>query len=277
MENPRIAFFGTPALCTLYLDALAAAGMSPGLIVTNPDRKVGRGNKRRLISPEPKSWADTHDVACLQPEKINEDFLVELRREPWDIFIVVAYGKILPQELLDIPTHGSLNVHYSLLPRWRGASPTEAAILAGDSETGVCIQQMVYELDAGPIVAQRTLTILPETSTIPLRHELSLVGSQLLTEILPDYLAGGITPTEQDRNAATHCRKIKKEHGEITLGDDPLELWRKYRAYHPWPGLYFWDENGKRIKISQASWQDGEFIIEKVIPEGKGEVDYRGE
>lgn len=264
----RIAFFGTPPLTIEILDALAASGYTPSLIVTNPDAPQGRG--MILTSPLPKQWADERSIAVLQPKKITDDIILELKQQEWDLFIVVAYGAILPQALIDIPTHGTINIHYSLLPQYRGATPVEAAILAGDTRTGVCIQKMVYVLDAGPIIAQEEESIHKDDTTVTLRGRLNTKAATLLVQTLPLYLNGSITPIAQDESKATRCKKIKKEDGCITLEDDPILLDRKYRAYQPWPGLYFFVQKNDitiRVKIKTATFDGHHFIPTLVIPE----------
>lgn len=273
--SPQFIFFGTPDVASETLEILKSHGVMPQLIVTAPDRPVGR---HFVMTPSPvKVWADENNIPTLQPEKITPDIVLYLQQKAQelgvDIFIVVAYGKILPQSLIDIPTRGTYNIHYSLLPRHRGASPVEAAILAGDPETGVSIQKMVFKLDAGPVVAESKIAIDANDTTPSLRGKLIPIGAHLLADILPT-LASDMPATIQDESAATHCGKTKKEDGLIDpFTDDPIITWRKYRAYQPWPGLYF-IEDGKRIKITSARFEHGKFIIERVIPEGKKEMNW---
>ncbi len=177
-----------------------------------------------------------------------------------------------------MPKLGTLNIHYSLLPQYRGASPVEAAILNGDTETGVSIQKMVFRLDAGPIIAEARTSIDPNETHTELRNRLIPIGAELLVQsVLSPLLAGeglGVR-FEQDESHMSHCGKIKKEDGLINpITDDPQELWNKYRAYFGWPGLYFFDTENKRVKITKARFENGKFIIEKVIREGKPESNY---
>lgn len=265
---PKIAFFGTPPFTTEILDALHAHGYTPSLIVTGPDKAVGRG--LHIASPAPKLWAEAYGITVIQPEKLTRELLERLSQEVWDLFIVVAYGKILPQELITMPKHGTLNIHYSLLPKYRGATPVESAILSGDSITGVCIQQMVYTLDAGDILASQEVAILPEDTTPTLRARLNTVATELLIETLPRYIEGAIIATPQDSSKATHCKKIKKEDGQVTLTEDPLTLDKKYRAYTPWPGLYFFIQRHSkdvRVKIKKAHYENDAFHIDSYVPE----------
>lgn len=273
-HSKKIAFFGTPDLCLVYLDALIESDYTPSLLVTNPDRPVGRKQSELAASPV-KEWGLEKDIEIFQPEKLDDIAFAKLGEEDWDLFIVVAYGKIIPEKFITLPKHGTLNVHYSLLPRWRGATPTEAAILHGDDETGVSIQEMRFKLDSGPVIAWHEIPLEGDETTPELRGTLSSLGAKLLIETLPKYFAGEITPTEQDENAVTTCRLIKKSHGEVKLSDPDIELWRKYRGYYGWPGIFFFDQDGKRVKITDADYQGNTFIIKKVIPEGKKEQGWK--
>ena len=272
MQNKtRIAFFGTPELCVPILTKLKNNGFEPVLIVTNPDRPIGR---KQILTPTPvKTWGLENDTPVWQPEKITKDFVKDFEEQNIDLSIVVAYGKILPQSLIDTPRLGTINIHYSLLPRWRGASPVEASILAGDAKTGVAIQQMVKKLDAGPILAQREHVIGDKITAPELRNELNIMGAELLVQILPQIINQEITPEQQDEGQATHCGKFTKADAEVNLSDDDLELWRKYRAYYYWPRIYYFD-NGTRTIITQADFQNGKFIIKKILPAGGKEKDF---
>jgi len=273
----KIAFFGTPELCIPYLEKLQDTPFQPSLIVTNPDRPQGRKHSD-LIAPPVKKWAQSHDIACLQPESITPEWIESLQEKgDWDLFIVIAYGKILPKTLINLPKNGTINVHYSLLPRWRGATPVEAAILHGDATTGVSIQKMRYMLDAGPVISSASIELDNTETSQGLREILTTIGADLLLETLPGYLAGKLKPILQNNAHITTCTLIAKSDGEVNLSkmtDD--ELFRRYRAYTPWPGIFFFDEknDNKRIKISSARFENSTFITESVIPEGKGEQDW---
>lgn len=272
-KETNIIFWGTPELCIPYLNTLKEAGYTIQAIVTTPDKPVGR--KQILTPSATKVWGIAHNIKILQPEKLDALFEQELKTLSPDISIVVAYGRIIPQSTIDIPSHGTLNVHYSLLPRWRGASPVEAAILAGDNSTGVSIQKMKYELDAGDVIAEESITLKGGEFSEDLKQSLTEKGSALLANILPNYLEGLVQAKPQNPSDISKCGIISKSDGEINLGESPTLLWRKYRAYKPWPGIFFFDETGKRIKITQARFDQGEFIIEKIIPEGKKETDWK--
>jgi len=190
------------------------------------------------------------------------------------LFIVVAYGKILPEKLINLPKLGSLNIHYSLLPKYRGASPVESAILNGDIETGVTIQKMEFKMDAGPIVAQEKIFIHSNEKTPDLRKRLIKIGGELLVKTLPIYIENKIKLIPQNEIEATYCKKIKKEDGLIDLNDSPIKNYNKYKAYAIWPRTYFF-KNGKRIIVTKAKLENDEFIIEKIIPENGKEIYYK--
>lgn len=272
-NNTNIIFWGTPDITLPYLEKIEQAGYNIRAVVTLPDRPVGR--KQILTAPLPKTWAEERNIPVFQPEKLDQNFADEITKINPDISIVVAYGKIIPENIINLPSCGTLNVHYSLLPRWRGATPVESAILHGDKKTGVSIQQMVFKLDAGDIFAEKEITLQGNEFREELRQTLSEIGSDLLIKSLPDIINKTLHPKAQDESLVTRAKILKKEDGEIKLSDDPQILWQKWRAYFPWPGLFFFDEHGKRIKITQTRFENGQFIIEKVIPEGKKEINWK--
>jgi methionyl-tRNA formyltransferase len=186
---------------------------------------------------------------------------------------VVAYGKIFPDALITLFPKGVINVHYSLLPKYRGASPMEAALLAGDAETGVSVQRMVLEVDAGDILAQEKTEIGPDETARELRPRLIDMGAKLLVASLPGYLDGSLPLTPQDASQASRAPKFQKEAGLLSLDAPDRENWHKYRAYADTIGTYFMKDD-KRYKITKASYTNGTFKIERVIPEGKREMDY---
>jgi methionyl-tRNA formyltransferase len=191
--------------------------------------------------------------------------------------LVVAYGKILPQRFIDMFPKGILNVHYSLLPKYRGASPVETALLNGDTLTGVAIQKMVKELDAGDVLEEEEVSILPTETTRELRPRLVQIGAELLITTLPLFLSDEVLYTPQDPAHISHTHKIKKEDGELNLSDDALTNWNTYRAYAENPGTYFFMERGGkriRVKIKTATYNGKEFIPLRVVPEGKQEMDW---
>ena len=270
MKN--IVFFGSPDVCLPYLHILKGTDYEPSLIVCNPDRPVGR--KQILTPPPTKVWGNEHNIKVIQPETLskNDELFNQISSMQPDLFIVIAYGKIMPRRFIDLPTFKTINVHYSLLPRWRGACPTEAAILHGDTKTAMTIQQMRFELDSGPIIAKVDKELNGTEYTKDLRDELSQLGAHLLIETLPKIFAGEITPVEQDESHMTHCAKITKEDAQLLDTDSEITKWRKFRAYHEWPMAWYFDSNQKRVKITGAKYENDTFIITRFIREGESEV-----
>ncbi len=274
-NNLSVAFFGTPDRAVYVLDELKKAGILPNLIITQPDRPQGR--KLILTPPPVKTWAQKEGIEVLQPSTLkDEHFINTLKSGHFDVFVVVAYGKILSQEILDIPKHGALNLHASLLPLLRGSCPIETAILTDMKETGVSIIRMDDKMDHGPIIAEKK--IIPPTWPLPADQLAKLLvteGGKLFADILPQWVAGTLKATEQDHSKATFTKKIVKEDGEINLSDNGYTNFLKYNAYKGWPNTFFFaDIKGKRtrITITDAEYKDGMFIIKKVIPEGKKEM-----
>lgn len=220
------------------------------------------------------------DFAFFGSDEFASTVLNELAKHGWkpnpeskNLFVVASYGKILTKEELAIPKHGTLNIHPSLLPKYRGASPIQAAILSGDEETGVCIMLVDEKMDHGPVLASQKVKIKGQ-NYLEVKENLARIGARLLVEVAPKYIAGEIRPVEQDHSQATFTKKIKRDDGEVKLTDDPVVLYRKFLAYDPWPGIFFFDSRGKRIKITAAKLENGEFTIERVLPEAKREMDY---
>ncbi len=292
-KDLKFVFWGTPDVASETLEILKENKYLPSLIVTSPDRPQGR---KMLVTPSPvKIWAEKNKILYIQPEILNKEVWDVLRtlggsgdngkrksraldfcgeQNIPDLFIVVAYGKILPEEILNFPKLGSVNLHYSLLPKYRGASPVESAILHGDEETGITIQKMEFKMDSGPIIAQEKVKILPNEKASELRARLIKIGGDLLVKVLPEYIEKKITPIEQNETFATHCKKIKKEDGLLDLNADGIINYNKFRAYSTWPRTFFFKE-GKRIIITDAKLENGEFKILKIIPEGGKDIDYK--
>ncbi len=274
----KIAFFGTPIFAVRILKQLEKYDFLPILIVTMPDRPQNR--KLALKMPAVKEWALEKNIDVLQPEKLNDEVIAEIQNTEWDLFLVASYGNILPKKLLNIPRYGTLNVHPSLLPKYRGSSPIESQILADDRKTGISIMLMDEKLDHGPIVSQARLEIAEEDwplSKPVLEDMLATEGGDFLAESILEWVAGDITPEPQDENEATYTKKIKKEDGEINLTGDPRQNFLKIQAFNGWPWTYFFiTKNDKkiRIKITSATFQNGELVLNRIIPEGKREMDY---
>ncbi|MGH2543210.1 MAG: methionyl-tRNA formyltransferase [Ardenticatenaceae bacterium] len=247
-----VVFMGTPEFAVPSLEVVAALdGMEIGCVVTQPDRPAGRGH--RLQPSAVKQRALELGLPVWTPENLkSERDQARLRELAPDVLVVVAYGEILRRAVLDIPRHGALNVHASLLPRHRGAAPIAGALLAGDDVTGVTVMLMDEGMDTGPILATRPLPIRPEHTRATLAEALSQAGAALLAETLPRWLAGEIEPQPQEHDAATYTRLIRKEHGELDWGRPARELANQVRAFDPWPGTFTtWD--GQLLKVLQAA------------------------
>ncbi len=276
MQKLNIAFFGTPDLVIPILDELEKSGALPQIIITGKDEPQGR--KMIVTKPAPKVWAEKHGIPVLQPEKIDAAFLEDFIKYNIDLGVVVAYGKILPKTLLELPHFGMINVHYSLLPKYRGATPVESAILNGDEETGVVIQKMVYALDAGDIVEKEKISIDDSETAPELRNRLNEIAKGLLIKTIQKIADGSASYEKQDDSKATICRKIKKEDGLLDPAGDAIMNYRKFRAHAGWPGSYFFiEKNGKKMRIivTEAKLTGEKFEILKVIPEGKKEMSYK--
>ncbi len=275
MEKINFAFLGTPDIAYETLDILKSSGYEPTIIITSPDQKSGRGME---IKETPVArWARDHNILCLKPEKIDTSFINDFKKLEMDLSIVVAYGKILPESFIYTPKFGTINTHYSLLPRYRGASPLQQALLNGDNVTGVSIQQMIFKLDSGAIIISKGLLIDINDTKAELKAKLIKLGGDLLVKVIPKIIHKKIIFKAQNEAFASHCKKIKKEDGEIDPNGNPEENYNKYRAYFGWPGVYFFtDVKGKkiRVKITKARYENNSFIIERVISEGKKEIDY---
>ncbi len=248
-DAPRVVFMGTPAFAVPILAALVERYPVVG-VVTQPDRPAGRGN--RLTPPPVKVWALAHGLPVYQPERLSRpEALAQLQAWNPDLIVVAAYGQILKPQVLNLPKYGCINVHASLLPRWRGAAPVAYAIWHGDEETGVTIMLMDEGLDTGPILSQRAVPILPEDTQESLSQRLAQVGADLLLETLPRYLAGEIQPQPQDESRATYAPMLRREQGLLDFTQPAEQLARQVRAFYPWPGTFtFW--KGKRLKVLQA-------------------------
>lgn len=250
MSSPRIIFAGTPELAAVSLAALVDAGLKPCAVLTQPDRPAGRGKK--LTASPVKQLATEHDIPVLQPASLkDEGTVVAITALQPDIMIVAAYGLILPQSVLDIPEHGCLNVHASLLPRWRGAAPIQAAILAGDEKTGVCLMQMEAGLDTGPVYACDEVDIGEQDTAGKLHDRIAALGGTLLVAHLEDIIDGSLGATQQRHDAATYAPKIRSADAELDFRCAATELERAVRAYNPVPGAWFM-LGDERVKCWQA-------------------------
>jgi len=254
---------GTPEFAVPALDALIHSEIEIVGVFAQPDEPAGRG--RSVVSPPVKKLALQHRLTVHQPPSLRGscelDRLASLKP---DVVIIAAYGKILPESFLRVPPFGCLNIHASLLPRHRGPSPIAAAILAGDEMTGVTIMIVTKVMDTGPILTQRRIPILPHDNTGSLAQKLSGLGADLLMETLPQWLDGKLVPQPQDNGKATYCKMIAKEDGLIDWHRPAVELWRRVRAFQPWPGGYTtWQ--GRTVKIIEAVPLPGEGTPGRVV------------
>lgn len=251
----RVLFFGTAELACASLTALAGSGFAQVIaVVTQPDRPKGRDLK---LQPSPvKAEALRLNLPVLQPEKARHpDFVQTLRTWRPDLIVVAAYGQILPNSILEIPPHGCLNVHTSLLPKYRGAAPIQWAIFDGEPETGVTIMKMDAGLDTGDILTQRTTPILPTDNGQTLHDRLARIGAELLLETIPPYTEGKIAGQKQPSEGATYARKITKEDGRLDWTKPAHTLWNQIRAFTPWPGAFcFLPADGPRrlLKLGEV-------------------------
>lgn len=281
MPSTKIAFWGTSRISVIVLDEMAREGMLPSLIVTAPPKPKGRGLE--MFPSEVKVWADAHNVPTLEPEKLDSEFFSKLSSADCELFVIASYGKIVPRNILDLPKHGTLNVHPSLLPKLRGASPIQSAILEDaplgePRESGVTIMLIDEEVDHGPIIAREKI-VVPNwpPKNLELEEMLGALGGKLLIKTIPLWVSGSITPKEQDHDQATYTKKMTSGSGQIYLDDDPVRMYRKIRAFDSWPRAYFTTtRNGKdmRVVVTEAHLEDNELILDRVIPEGKKEMSY---
>ncbi len=284
----KIVFMGSPDFSLSALRLLAEKYQVVG-VITQPDRASGRG--RELKAPPVKTFALELNIPVIQPEKLREPEAMQKLQE-WnpDLIVVAAFGQILRKDVLDLPKHGCINIHASLLPRWRGAAPINAAILAGDGETGITIMKMDVGLDTGPMLAMKKIRIRRDDTAGSVFQTLSTLGANLLLETLPDYLSGTLTPTPQREEGATYAPMLKKQDGLLDFTLPAVELERRVRAMNPWPGAWF-EWNGNVLKVARASVSeakglsigsrftvegrpaimsaDGALVLEEVQPAGR--------
>ncbi len=265
----KFAFFGTSHIAVYVLEALAHAELLPTLVVTLPP--LSRGRRLETQPTAVEEWARAHSIPVVHDWQ-------EFESGTWDVAIVVDYGKLLPKKLLDIPRSGFLNVHPSLLPRLRGPSPMRSAILHDEREVGVTIMRVDVEMDHGPIVAQKKISLLEwPIKNSELEALLVPAGGALLAQILPHYVMDEIEAREQNHDLATFSEKFEKEDGFLDLKGDAYKNLLKIRAFEGWPGTFaFFERGGKKIRVHilKAHLERGKLILDVVKPEGKREMPY---
>jgi len=260
----RIVFMGTPEVAAFSLERLFEAPEPVVGVVTQPDRPAGRGRKT-ILSPV-RRVAEIRGVPTLAPEKIRDpSFFDVLSKWAPDLIVVVAYGRILPRHILELAPHGCLNVHYSLLPKYRGAAPVPWAIIGGEEKSGVTTMRLVEKMDAGPIFLQREISVAPNDTTASLQAKLAPVGAELVVETIAGLKAGNLTPQAQDESKVTYAPVLKKEDGLIDWNLPAVSIERRVRGFNPWPSAYTYLA-GNLLKIHRAR------VIEMAEKAAPGEV-----
>jgi len=277
MNEIRIAFFGTSDFSVLCLEELQKFGLMPVVIVSSVDKPTGRGLN---IVPNPvKNWALKNKIKVLTPINLNSDFITELTKDNCDLFLVASYGKIIPKSVLDLPPHGTLNIHPSLLPKYRGASPLQSQILNDEKNIGFSIMLLDEQMDHGPIITQKQIPIenWPQSLAV-LKKTMARESIKSFMEVLPEWITNKITATAQNHNQVTFTKKIEKLDGELNIiNGDPYKNYLKFLAYSESPKTFFFIEKDNqkiRIIVKEAKYQNGNFDIIKVLPAGKKEMLY---
>lgn len=255
IKNPKIVFLGTPEFAVPVLKKLIASDLKPFLVVTQPDKPVGR--KQELVPSPVKSLALEAGIQVVQPGT-KEDLVKLLKDLEIDVCVLVAYGMIIPEQALAIPKLGFVNLHPSKLPKYRGPSPIQAAILNGDSQTAVTIMKLDAGIDTGPIIAQQDIAIEQADNFSSLSDKLSKAGAELMVKVLSDYIAGKIKLIDQDDDLATYCNLVKRDDGQVNWSRSAIDIQRQFRAFSPWPGV-FTHIDKKRLKIADLDVLEGDF------------------
>lgn len=247
---PKIIFMGTPVFAVTALKALYEAGYPIVAVYCQPPKPVGRGYK--MTSCPVQVYAESMGIPVYTPKSLRSAEAQEIfRSHEGDLSVVAAYGLILPKEILEAPKQGCLNIHGSLLPRWRGAAPIQRSIMAGDLETGITIMKMDEGLDTGPMLTKRAISITSETTSQDLHDQLTLIGAELLLETIPGYIDGSIPLQVQPEDGITYAHKLSKEESRLDWNRPAQELDCHIRGLHPWPGTYFHHEE-TLLKVSKA-------------------------
>lgn len=247
-ENLKIVFMGTSGFAKDILASLVEDKYKILATFTQPDKKVGRSHE---LKPSPvKEFSDLHKIPLFQPKRIDQETITKIKEIDPNLIIVTAYGKIIPKELLEIPKFKCINVHPSMLPKFRGPSPIQNAILSGEKEAGITIMLMDEKVDHGNILSQIKFQIEPEDTTETLTEKIIPLSSKILSETILGWIEGKIKPQEQDDSKATYCQLIEREDGHIFWNEEAEIIYNKFRAFHPWPEVFFlWTNNGSLIRI----------------------------
>ncbi len=301
IPSSKIVFMGTADFAVAILEALWKNKFNVVAVFTKTDSRAGRGYS--LQESAVKKFAQERNIPLFQPEKLDEKATEEIKKLQPDLIIVADYGKIIPSAVLKIPPHGVINIHPSLLPKFRGSSPIQNALLFGETETGTTIMLLDKGMDTGVILAQEKIIIQPEKTFSELSLRLAQLSSQLLLKTIPLWLAGEINPQKQDDTQASLCQMIKKEDGRIDWSQNAVEIFNRYRAFEKWPGVFtFWSDknqtkrinlkkisldkpqNGKRLKVGEVFWEEeklkvqagfGAIILKEVQMENKTATNYK--
>lgn len=256
-RSKKLVFFGTPVFAVPTLEALDAAGRTPVLVVTQPAKPAGRG--KEVQEPPVAEWARERDLEVVQPESLKDEaFLARLAEVAPDVAVVVAFGKIFPPHLLELPKHGCINLHASLLPRYRGASPIQAALLHGEKKTGVTTMRMEEELDAGPILLQEEVPIKHHETAGELTERLAPIGAALVVETLDQLDRGKLKERKQREESVSYARQIVKADGGLDWSLTADEMYHRVRAFDPWPGVttHFRNQPVKVVWGVPMDWED---------------------
>lgn len=286
MNNQKInfAFFGSSEFSIYVLDELKLHNLVPSLIVTTPDKPKGR---KLVLTPNVvKTWAIENGIEYLDPKSLrnNPELVETLKSKKFDLFLVASYGKIIPKEIFEIPIRKTLNVHPSMLPKYRGASPIESQILNDEPNIGVSIMQIEETMDTGPVLVQKSIAAEPHIGRVELEKILAKEGARLFAHVLPEWMSGVLDPIPQNENLATYCGKIEKKDAELNIdlknlptSDEARKVLLKIKAYEGWPECFtFVEKNGNKIRviIRAAHIESDALRIDRVVPEGKNEMSF---
>lgn len=256
-EDIKVIFFGTSSFSKEILKSIFGEKYRIMAVFTQPDKKIGR---KQEIKPGPvKEFSTAQNILTFQPMKLDEEMTEKIREMGPDLIIVVAYGKIIPRRILEIPRYKSLNIHPSMLPEFRGPSPIQNAILSGKKETGITIMLMDEKMDHGDILVQKKVTIDPDENTEALSKKIVPLSIKLLLETIPDWIQEKIKSRQQDDSKATYCQLIEREDGHIFWNEEAAEIYNKFRAFTPWPGIFsIWEKDNVfiRLKIVKIKIQE---------------------